>query len=74
VQIAASEFKAKCLGLMDEVSRTGETLVITKHGQPVARLLPAQTEGTPLLGRLRGSVRITGDIEAPTGEIWSADA
>ncbi|MDD5295545.1 MAG: type II toxin-antitoxin system Phd/YefM family antitoxin [Rhodocyclaceae bacterium] len=74
MQIAASEFKARCLGLMDEVSRTGEALVITKHGQPVARLLPAQTDEPPLLGRLRGSVRIAGDIEAPLGEAWSADA
>ncbi len=74
MQIAASEFKAKCLGLMDEVSRTGEALVITKHGHPVARLLPAQASEAPLLGRLRGSVRITGDIEAPLGDVWSADA
>lgn len=74
MQIAASEFKAKCLGLMDQVSRTGETVVITKHGQPVARLLRAETDDAPLLGRLKGSVRISGDIEAPTGDAWSADA
>lgn len=38
--IQASEFKAKCLALLDEVARTGETIVITKHGEPVAKLVP----------------------------------
>ena len=39
-QIKASEFKAKCLALMDEVARTGNPLVITKNGKPVAELVP----------------------------------
>jgi prevent-host-death family protein len=40
--ICASEFKAKCLKLMDQVAATGDTLVITKRGKPVARVLPAR--------------------------------
>lgn len=40
--IPASQFKAKCLALLDEVARTGETLVVTKRGKPVARVVPAE--------------------------------
>jgi prevent-host-death family protein len=50
-EITASQFKARCLRLLDEVAETGETLVVTKHGRPVARVEP------PLRSEdLRGSV------------------
>jgi prevent-host-death family protein len=39
-QISASQFKARCLGLMDDVAASGDVLVITKNGQPVAELHP----------------------------------
>ena len=39
-EITASQFKARCLRLLDEVAETGETLVVTKHGRPVARVMP----------------------------------
>jgi prevent-host-death family protein len=39
-EITATQFKAKCLRLLDQVAETGETLVITKHGRPVARVEP----------------------------------
>jgi prevent-host-death family protein len=52
-EITATQFKAKCLRLLDQVAETGETLVITKHGRPVARVEP------PLQADdLRGSVKI----------------
>jgi prevent-host-death family protein len=67
--IPAGEFKARCLGLLDQVARSGEILVITKRGKPVARLVPIeQTMPTSL----RGSVQYHGDIVAPTGETWEA--
>lgn len=66
-QIPAGEFKAKCLKLMDEVQRTGEEIVITKHGKPVAKLSPVATEAPPLFGSMKGSVIIHGDIVGPTG-------
>ncbi|MHB8471125.1 MAG: type II toxin-antitoxin system Phd/YefM family antitoxin [Gaiellaceae bacterium] len=47
--IAASEFKAKCLALLDEVAQTRETLVVTKRGKPVARVVPAE-EPRSLIG------------------------
>lgn len=40
ITVAASEFKAKCLGLLDQVADSGETIVVTKRGRPVARLMP----------------------------------
>ena len=66
-EIPAGEFKAKCLKLMDDVAVTGEELVITKRGKPVARLVPAMEEHPPLFGSMRGTVKILGDIIEP---IW----
>ncbi len=57
MQIAAGEFKAKCLQLMDRVHQTHERIVITKRGQPVAQLSQfEQPKPRPVLGRLRGTV------------------
>ena len=72
-RIKASEFKAKCLGLMDEVARTGESLVITKNGKPVATLVPYARKRASLAGLHRGSVRILGDIVSPLDDPWEAD-
>jgi prevent-host-death family protein len=71
--ISAAEFKATCLELMDDVASTHREVVITKRGKPVAKLVAA---GPPpsLFGSLSGSVEIRGDIVAPTGEEWEADA
>ena len=63
--IKASEFRAKCLKLIDEVAATGEPVVITKRGLPVARLTPVQRRPDTLFGALEGSVTILGDIIAP---------
>jgi len=49
IRIAASEFKAKCLGLLDRVATTGETIIVTKRGRPVAQLSPVD-EPPSLLG------------------------
>lgn len=74
MEIAASEFKAKCLNLMDQVAQTHESLTITKHGVPVAKLVPVEKEATPLFGFLRDSVKANDDILSPIGEAWEADA
>jgi prevent-host-death family protein len=55
--IAAATFKAKCLELMDRVRETGEEYVVTKHGEPVARLVPYTARArTTLFGSMRGTV------------------
>lgn len=72
----ASDFKAKCLAILDEVAEAGETYVILKHGKPVARLVPAPpTElGFPQEGLL-GSAHTVGDIVSPavSPETWEAN-
>ncbi len=68
IRIPAGEFKAKCLSLLDEVAETGETLVVTKRGKPVARVLPFE-EPRPL----RGSILHEEDLVSPLGESWDAD-
>ena len=67
--INASEFKAKCLAILDEVSRTGETLTILKHGKPVAQLVPPlpRAAGYPQTS-LKGMMEILGDIVEPAVE------
>jgi prevent-host-death family protein len=46
-QIAAGEFKAKCLHVLDEVQRSRKEVIITKRGKPVARLLPIEVPSPP---------------------------
>ncbi len=72
--IQASEFKAKCLALLDEVARTGETIVITKHGEPVAKLVPHRPpRAKSLIGLHKGQIKIHGDIISPIGQdLWEA--
>lgn len=60
-QIAAGEFKAKCLSLIDEVGETGHEVVITKRGQPKARLVPFTLKKKRFIGRLEGVMKINGD-------------
>lgn len=71
--IGAGEFKAKCLHLLDVVAERHEELVITKRGRPIARLVPMRPD-RPLFGAMAGSVARHGDLVAPIGEPWEADA
>jgi prevent-host-death family protein len=64
-QIAAGEFKAKCLALMDEVQQTGEPVLITKRGKPVAKLVPAPAPLDDIFDYMKGKVKIVGDIVGP---------
>lgn len=68
--ISAAEFKARCLALLDEVGESKETLVVTKRGRPVARLVAAERGRG---GSLRGSVEVRGDIVGPLDERWDAE-
>ena len=71
--VAAGEFKAKCLKLMDEVQMTRTPLVVTKHGKPVVTVLPFEEKRLFPVGYMRGRISINGDIVGPTQEIWNAD-
>ena len=69
----ASEFKAKCLKLMDEVAESGEEIVITKNGRPIARLAPYRERPKSLFGVDRGRIQVLGDIVSPMPSEWFAD-
>lgn len=72
--IEASEFKAKCLKLMDQVAETGEEIVITMNGRPVSRLVPYGTKPSTFFGRDRGRIGILGDIVEPVDVEWEAES
>lgn len=68
--MAAGSFKARCLAVMDEVRAKRETVVITKHGRPVAKLVPADKDADDIYNFLRGKGEIVGDIVSPAIEDW----
>ncbi len=70
--MAAGEFKAKCLKVMDQVQTRRESVIITKRGKPVAKLVPVEESQDPIFGFLKGKGKITGDIVGPilTLEEW----
>lgn len=66
-EIAISEFKAKCLSILEQVEKTKTPIRITRHGKPVADVVPAvlQVERASLMGSMRNSIEIVGDIISP---------
>jgi prevent-host-death family protein len=70
--ISAAEFKARCLTLMDDVSSTRETIMITKRGKLVAKLVPAGKEQQEFIGRLKGVIEIVGELDADPPEAWES--
>ena len=73
ITIPAAEFKAKCLKIMDDVERRRITVMITKRGKPVARIVPPDSKRrSTLFGALKGSVIIKGDIISPLDVEWEA--
>ncbi|MGE0876472.1 MAG: type II toxin-antitoxin system Phd/YefM family antitoxin [Burkholderiales bacterium] len=70
--IKASEFRVKCLALLDEVQRTGVPVVVTKSGKPVAELVPHRPRAKNVRGVWKGHVAIMGDIVSPPEEKWEA--
>jgi prevent-host-death family protein len=69
--IAAAKFKEQCLALLDQVDPDG--IVITKHGKPVARLIPFASDSASLIGSLAGKLKIKGEILS-TGLDWDAES
>jgi prevent-host-death family protein len=63
--MAAGKFKARCLAIMDQVLQSGEPVLITKHGKPVAKLVPAEKRSDDIFGYMAGKVKIVGDIVRP---------
>jgi prevent-host-death family protein len=75
-EIAISEFKAKCLGILEEVRKTRKPIRVTRFGKPVAEVMPPAPEKRPKnwLGCMAGTATILGDIVGPTGSLDDWDA
>jgi prevent-host-death family protein len=74
--VSISEFKAKCLALVGMVKKTGQPLLITKRGEPIAQVVPPPAGEKPMswLGSMRGTGTIVGDVISPAAdeEEWEA--
>lgn len=64
-QMPASSFKARCLGVMDDVQATGEPVIVTKRGKPVVKVVPIEPGKDDIFGFMAGKFTIVGDIESP---------
>ena len=75
-EVAISEFKAKCLSLLEQVSKTKTPLRVTRRGQPIADVIPASSdvEERNWMGSMSDSLEITGDVVAPVIEIQEIEA
>ena len=72
--IAAGQFKTKCLALLDEVARTREPLLVTKHGKPVAQVVPLSPQEYKLPENpLKGTIVYDRNIVDPVETVWDSD-
>ena len=75
-EISASEFKAKCLAIIERVRKTKKPVRITRHGKPVAELVPPSptVKGRDWIGSMEGTIKITGDIVSPVIDLNDFEA
>ncbi|MGA2347543.1 MAG: type II toxin-antitoxin system Phd/YefM family antitoxin [Candidatus Sulfotelmatobacter sp.] len=75
-EVAISEFKAKCLGILEEVRKTRKPIRVTRFGEPVAEVVPPTADKSKgrRLGAMAGTMKILGDIVGPTGSLDDWDA
>ena len=71
-EVKASEFRARCLQIMDEVVETREPVVITKHGKPMCQLTPYRSKPRTLFAVSQDTIVIRGDIISPLDVDWEA--
>jgi prevent-host-death family protein len=69
--IAAAKFKEQCLKVLEEVGPDG--ILITKHGRPIARLMPVNEPHSSMIGQFKSKLRLRGDILS-TGVTWDAES
>lgn len=71
-EVKAGQFKAQCLQIMSEICRTQVPVIVTRRNEPLVKIVPIEEKKSSLSGALKGTVKITGDIIAPTGDEWDA--
>lgn len=72
--VSASQFKTECSRLLEFVHKTGRPILITKRGKPIAKLVPVLNEPDKWFGRLKGKMKVVGDIVSPIdpSEVWES--
>ena len=70
-KVNATRFKKECLAILGNLEP--EAILVTRHGKPIARVLPASSDCAPLIGRLKGKLKVTGDVLS-TGIRWNAQS
>jgi prevent-host-death family protein len=75
-EVPISEFKAKCLALLEQVNKTKQPIRITRHGKPVAEVIPATetVDRAAWIGSLKGKIKILGDIVSPVIDLDEIEA
>jgi prevent-host-death family protein len=74
-EVSISEFKAKCLGLIEQVDKTRQPLRITRYGRPIAEVVPSGPDRKrKFLGDMEGTVEILGDIVSPVIDLDEIEA
>jgi prevent-host-death family protein len=76
LEVSASDLKNSWHEFLEQVSQGRQEVVVTRYGHPIAKLSPYEAPGDDggIFGCLAGSVTVHGDIVAPSGEVWNADA
>ncbi len=69
--IGAAKFKEQCLSLLERVDKEG--IIITKHGKPIAKLVPIEFQSSRLIGKMKGKIKVKGEIIS-TGLKWDAQS
>lgn len=69
-EVAISEFKAKCLSLLEQVQKTKKPILVTRFGKPIAEVVPASPEAGPAawIGSMKDTMKIVGDIVSPANK------
>jgi prevent-host-death family protein len=70
-EISVSKFKEQCLSLLDHLDPEG--ILVTKHGKPLARVIPADSDAAALIGSMKGKIKVKGDVFS-TGIQWNAES
>lgn len=73
-ELSATEFKATCLKVMENVRRSRKPVTVSKRGQPIVRIVPVEKDRrAPVFGYMKGTIKIAGDIVGPDREAWDSE-
>ena len=73
-ELSATEFKATCLKVMDDVRKSRKPVIVSKRGKPLVKIVPAdEKRPVPLFGYMKGSMKIVGDVVSPDPEMWVSE-